>query len=55
MTGFVDAVAKATGRKQTIPADWLEDGHPFADQFTLPPSARDDDSKSKPAAKPKTA
>ena len=51
MNGFVDAVAKATGRKQTIPAGWLADDSPFADQFTLPPSTRDE---AKPKPKPTT-
>ena len=34
---FIEAVAKATGRKQRIPEHWLD--HPvFGPQFRLPPS-----------------
>jgi len=39
MPKFVEAV-NANGVKQTIPADWLDVGSPFADQFKLPPSTR---------------
>lgn len=40
MPKFVTAVSKSTGKKQLIPAVWLEhDFAPFND-FTLPPSAR---------------
>lgn len=37
MPQFIEAVAKTTGRKQTIPAHWLD--HPTLGQnFRLPPS-----------------
>lgn len=39
MPKFVEAV-NANGVKQLIPAEWLEPGSPFADQFKLPPSTR---------------
>lgn len=38
MSQFIEAV-NANGVKQRIPAEWLEEGHPFAAQFSLPPSA----------------
>ena len=39
MPQFVTAVNRR-GAKQRIPAAWLDDNSPFADQFRLPPSAR---------------
>jgi hypothetical protein len=38
MSEFREVVAVATGEKQTVPIHWLEDGSPFADQFTQAPS-----------------
>ena len=49
---FIEAVAKATGKKQRIPAHWLD--HPtIGKQFRLPPSAEAKAAKQdeKPAAK----
>lgn len=37
--GFVEAV-NANGAKQLVPGAWLAEGHPFAAQFRLTPSAR---------------
>lgn len=37
--GFVERV-NANGTKQMIPAAWTQEGHPFASQFRLAPSAR---------------
>lgn len=37
--GFVERV-NANGDKQLIPEAWTQEGHPFASQFTLSPSAR---------------
>lgn len=50
MSDFVDVVNK-NGVKQTVPAAWLEADSPFADQFKLPPSAKDE--APKPDQKPK--
>lgn len=38
MDGFVTAVSTKTGRKQRIPAAWLEKGHVFAKDWRRPPS-----------------
>lgn len=39
MDGFVTAVSTKTGRKRRVPAEWLEPGHVFANDWKLPPSA----------------
>lgn len=39
MPTFTEAV-NARGEKQIVPTAWLEEGHPFADQFRLAPSDR---------------
>ncbi len=39
MPTFIEAV-NVNGEKQMIPGTWLEEGHPFADQFKLAPSDR---------------
>lgn len=41
----VEAVAVATGRKQIIPAAWLEPTSPFSSRFKLPPSVQPKKSK----------
>ena len=35
---FVDAVSKSTGKRQTIPASWLELDIPPFNDFALPPA-----------------
>lgn len=46
MPKFIEAV-NSRGEKQRIPAHWLDEGSPFAADFKLPPSAKNEGAEDK--------